>query len=46
MEILRDGEVLQVKGLVGSPTVEVTKIIPVEGISEDFTELRRAWLKG
>lgn len=46
IEILRDGAVLQVKGLVGSPTVEVTKIIPVEGISEDFTELRRAWLKG
>ena len=46
MEILRNGEVLDIKGVVGSPTLDVTKIVPVDGISNDFSELRKAWLKG
>ncbi|MGB3152643.1 MAG: peptidase M61 [Maribacter sp.] len=46
MEILRDGESLMVGGLVGTPTLEVEKIIPVEGVSETFSKLREAWIKG
>jgi predicted metalloprotease with PDZ domain len=46
MELLRGGESIVVEGPVGIPTMEVEKIIPVEGVSEDFAELRNAWLRG
>ena len=46
MEIIRDGETIVVEGPVGTPTMEVEKIIPVAGVSEDFSDLRNAWLRG
>ncbi len=46
MEIIRDGETIVVEGPVGTPTMEVEKIIPVKGVSEDFSDLRNAWLRG
>lgn len=46
IEVIRDGETLVVEGPVGTPTMEVEKIIPVEGVSQDFSDLRNAWLRG
>lgn len=46
MEIMRDGELIVIEGPVGTPTLEVEKIISVEGVSKDFSKLRDAWLKG
>lgn len=46
MEIARDGESISVAGPVGTPTLEVTKLMPVKGISNDFSTLRESWLKG
>ena len=46
MEVMREGELIAIEGPVGTPTLEIEQIIPLEGVSEDFSKLREAWLKG
>ncbi|UWX55467.1 peptidase M61 [Maribacter litopenaei] len=45
MELERDGEVIAVEGPVGTPTVIVNKIVPMEEASFEVKELRNDWLK-
>ncbi|PIB28999.1 peptidase M61 [Maribacter sp. 4G9] len=46
MELEREGEVITVEGPVGTPTIVVNKITPMENVSYQVKELRNAWLKG
>ena len=46
MELERDGEVVTVEGAVGTPTIVVNKITPMEDVSGEIKALRNAWLKG
>ena len=46
MTIEREGEDISVKGKVGSPTLMVEKIVPIEGATEKQTKLREVWMKG
>ncbi|MFT6994048.1 MAG: putative metalloprotease with PDZ domain [Maribacter sp.] len=45
IELLRNGEVIVLEGEVGLPVVLENKIVVVEGVSTDFSELRNAWLR-
>lgn len=45
MEIMRKGEMLALKGVVGTPVLEVDRMRAVEGVSADIYKLRNAWLK-
>ncbi|RRQ50765.1 peptidase M61 [Maribacter algicola] len=46
MELEREGEVITVEGAVGTSTIVVSKITPMENASNQVKELRNAWLKG
>ncbi|KAA2218631.1 M61 family metallopeptidase [Maribacter flavus] len=46
LELERDGEVVTVEGAVGTPTIVVNKITPIEDVSDEIKALRNAWLKG
>jgi predicted metalloprotease with PDZ domain len=46
MEVERNGETLLLEGPVGSPEIEVTKLVEVEGVSGTLASLRQSWLKG
>jgi predicted metalloprotease with PDZ domain len=46
MEVERNGETVLLEGPVGTPMLEVTKLVEVEGISGALAKLREAWLKG
>lgn len=46
MVVKRGDEELTFKGPVGSPTINVEKIIPMEGATDQTANLRQAWLKG
>lgn len=45
MDVLRNDELISLSGAVGNPVLEVDKIITVAGVSNEFYELRNAWLK-
>lgn len=45
MAILRKEEPLAVEGVAGTATVNVQELVPVQGVSNDFSKLRNAWLK-
>jgi len=34
-----------VEGVAGTATVNVQELVPVQGVSNDFSKLRNAWLK-
>jgi predicted metalloprotease with PDZ domain len=42
----RGDEEVALTGTVGVPTLEVVKLVPMEGASEQQKKLREAWLKG
>lgn len=42
----RDGEEVAVEGKVGSPTLMVETIVPIEGVTDTQTKLREVWMKG
>jgi predicted metalloprotease with PDZ domain len=44
IELLRSGEGIVLEGKVGLPVLLENKIVVVEGVSNDFSELRSAWL--
>lgn len=46
IKIKRGGEVLDLKGKVGAPTLNVETIIPIDGANDKQAKLRNAWLKG
>jgi predicted metalloprotease with PDZ domain len=46
MEIQRGDEEVILTGKVGVPTLDVVKLVPMEGASEQQKKLREAWLKG
>lgn len=46
MELERDGEIFNVEGPVGKPTIVVDKITPMEEVPEKIKMLRNDWLKG
>jgi len=46
MVVERDGEEIAIEGKVGSPTLMVEEIIPVEGLTDRQTKLQEAWMKG
>ena len=46
MVVIRDEEEISLKGTVGTPTLKVEKIVPVEVATEAQTKLREAWVKG
>ncbi|MDO6517439.1 peptidase M61 [Zobellia uliginosa] len=45
MVVERDGKEVLLEGKVGTPTVNVETIVPVENVSDEVLELRQAWLK-
>jgi len=45
MEVFRNGEIVAVNGVVGTPVLKVDRIVAVDGVSDDFAKLRNAWLK-
>jgi predicted metalloprotease with PDZ domain len=45
IELLRQEEVIIVEGAVGLPVLLENKIVILEGVSNDFFELRNAWLR-
>ncbi|MFD0796429.1 peptidase M61 [Maribacter chungangensis] len=45
MDVLRNGKLVSLSGVVGTPELEVDRIISVDGVSDDFYALRNAWLK-
>ena len=44
--VVRDGEEIEVSGQVGRPTIDVKKLVPVEGLTGGQQALRTSWLKG
>ncbi len=46
MVVERDAEELTFTGQVGAPTVNVTKLAPMEDASDTQINLRKAWMKG
>ncbi|MCJ7465819.1 MAG: peptidase M61 [Maribacter sp.] len=46
MVVERDGKEIEIAGTVGTPTLNVETIQPIEGASERQIQLRNAWLKG
>ncbi|WP_086477704.1 M61 family metallopeptidase [Arenibacter amylolyticus] len=44
--VLRDGKELLLRGKVGAPTMEVKKLVPVAGVTQEQQKLRESWLKG
>jgi hypothetical protein len=46
MVVVRDDKEVVLEGQVGTPTVEVERIIPLEKPIEAQLKLRKAWLKG
>ena len=45
IEVLRNEEVITLEGDAGSPVVLEDGIVAVEGVSNDFLDLRNTWLK-
>lgn len=45
MEIVRNGQLIQLNGVAGTPTLKIEKLLEVEAVSQDFAALRNAWLK-
>jgi predicted metalloprotease with PDZ domain len=45
IELFRNGESITLEGSVGLPVLLQDKIVTVEGVSADFSELRNAWLR-
>lgn len=45
IEVLRNGEVIILEGDAGSPVLLEDSLIAVEGVSNDFSDLRNWWLK-
>lgn len=46
MRVQRNDEEILLEGPVGTPTIEVERIVPLENVSERQARLREAWLKG
>ncbi|MGB5819550.1 MAG: peptidase M61 [Saonia sp.] len=46
MVVQRGEEEIVLQGKVGSPTLKVETIVPVEGLTNEHSELRETWLKG
>ena len=46
VEVERAGELLTLKGEAGTPTLNVTTIVPTQNISPQAAELREVWLRG
>ncbi len=46
MVVQRGEEEVTLEGAVGTPTVNVEKIMPIEGAAAQRTSLRQAWMKG
>jgi predicted metalloprotease with PDZ domain len=46
MVVLRDDRELTLEGAVGTPTIEVERIVPMNTVSDKQARLRDAWLKG
>lgn len=46
MTVVRDGEEILLEGKVGTPMLGVQTIVPLEGVSGGFSQLREAWIKG
>jgi predicted metalloprotease with PDZ domain len=46
MVVLRDDRELTLEGAVGTPTIEVERIVPMNTVSDKQARLREAWLKG
>ncbi|MEQ8216615.1 MAG: peptidase M61 [Arenibacter sp.] len=46
MVVQRGEEEITLSGKVGVPTLDVVKLVPMEGASEQQIKLREAWLKG
>lgn len=44
IEVLRNGELIALEGVAGSPMLLEDRIVAVEGVSSDFLNLRNAWL--
>ena len=44
--VARDGQELELKGMVGQPTVNVKSLVDAENTSDEQLTLRKAWLKG
>ncbi len=45
MTVERDGEMISVEGPVGKPVKKATKVVALEGVSQEIVKLRNAWLK-
>ncbi|WP_291961112.1 peptidase M61 [Maribacter sp.] len=45
MTVERDGELISVEGPVGKPVKKATKVVALEGVSQEIVKLRNAWLK-
>lgn len=45
MVVLRNEQELKLEGPVGTPTVEVQRIVPVDNLTDSQLRLREAWLK-
>ncbi|WP_300027850.1 peptidase M61 [uncultured Maribacter sp.] len=45
MTVERDGELISVEGPVGKPVKKATKVVALEGVSQETVKLRNAWLK-
>lgn len=46
MVVERDGVEVALQGKVGTPTLNVETIVPVEGFTDQDSRLREAWLRG
>ena len=46
MVVLRGKQEVRLQGTVGTPTLEVQRIVPVKVVSSEQAHLREAWLKG
>ncbi|WP_411030032.1 peptidase M61 [Spongiimicrobium sp. 3-5] len=46
MVVEREGSEITLQGKVGTPTLNVKTIVPMEGLKEEVVKLREAWLKG
>ncbi|MDO1499212.1 hypothetical protein Q2T40_02790 [Winogradskyella maritima] len=46
MVVRRGGEDVTLKGVAGTPMLEVETIVPLKSVSAKESELRQRWLKG
>ena len=44
--VQRGDDEVTLTGKVGEPTLDVVKLVPMEGASEQQIKLREAWLRG